>query len=72
MDHLTVCKKPEKKVAHYYPKGQNGRRLYSRQVHCMQLFYNVSGSTRKVELYQIEFMSRFAGLTWSVRFWTRP
>ena len=46
MDKLIPWKRLEKKVARYYPKGQNGRPPYPLsamlRVHCMQLFYNLS------------------------------
>jgi len=46
MDKLIPWKQLEKKVARYYPKGQNARPLYPLssmlQVHCMQLFYDRS------------------------------
>ena len=46
MDTLIPWKQLEKNVAHYYPKGQDGRPpvpLSSMlRVHCMPLFYNLS------------------------------
>ncbi|WP_077528626.1 IS5 family transposase [Vreelandella utahensis] len=67
MDQLIPWKKLENKVARYYPKGENGRRPYPLQVmlriHCMQLFYNLSDPAMEDELYEIESMRRFAGLT---------
>jgi len=55
----------EKKVAHYYPKGQNGRPPYPLsamlRVHRLQLFYNLSDPAMKDALYEIESMRQFAG-----------
>ena len=66
MDKLIPWKQLEKKVARYYPKGQNGRPPYPLsamlRVHCMQLFYNLSDPAMEDALYEIESMRRFAGL----------
>ena len=46
MDKLVQWQKLEKKVARYYPQGQNGPPPYPLPamlpVHFMQLFYNLS------------------------------
>lgn len=66
MDKLIPWKQLEKKVARYYPKGQNGRPPYPLpamlRVHCMQLFYNLSDPAMEDALYEIESMRHFAGL----------
>src|SRR5680860_982488 len=66
MDKLIPWNQLEKKVAHYYPKGQNGRPPYPLssmlRVHCMQLFYNLSDPAMEDALYEIESMRCFAGL----------
>lgn len=66
MDNLIPWKPLEKKVARYYPKGQNGRPPYPLsamlRVHCMQLFYNLSDPAMEDALYEIESMRQFAGL----------
>jgi IS5 family transposase len=66
MDKLIPWKQLEKRVARYYPKGQNARPLYPLssmlQVHCMQLFYNLSNPVMESALYEIESMRCFAGL----------
>lgn len=66
MDNLIPWKQLEKKVARYYPTGQNGRPPYPlsamRCVHCMQLFYNLNDPAMEDELYEIESMRQFAGL----------
>jgi len=66
MDKLIPWKQLEKKVARYYPKGQNGRPPYPLpamlRVHCMQLFYNLSDPAMEDALYDIESMRQFAGL----------
>lgn len=66
MDKLLPWKQLEKKVARYYPKGQNGRPPYPLsamlRVHCMQLFYNLSDPAMEDALYEIESMRQFAGL----------
>ena len=66
MDKLIPWKQLEKKVARYYPKGQNGRPPYPLsamlRVHCMQLFYNLSDPAMEDALYEIESMRQFAGL----------
>jgi IS5 family transposase len=66
MDKLIPWNQLEKKVAHYYPKGQNGRPPYPLssmlRVHCMQLFYNLSDPAMEDALYEIETMRCFAGL----------
>ncbi|MEL7968202.1 IS5 family transposase [Vreelandella neptunia] len=66
MDKLIPWQRLEKKVARYYPKGESGRPPYSLsamlQVHCMQLFYNLSDPAMEDALYEIESMRQFAGL----------
>lgn len=66
MDKLIPWKQLEKKVARYYPKGENGRPPYPLsamlRVHCLQLFYNLSDPAMEDALYEIESMRRFAGL----------
>jgi len=66
MDKLIPWNQLEKKVAHYYPKGQNGRPPYPLssmlRVHCMQLFYNLSDPAMEDAMYEIESMRHFAGL----------
>lgn len=66
MDKLISCEQLEKKVARYYPKGQNGHPPYPLaamlRIHCMQLFYNLSDPSMEDALYEIESMRRFAGL----------
>jgi len=66
MEKLIPWKQLEKKVARYYPKGQNGRPPYPLsamlRVHCMQLFYNLSDPAMEDALYEIESMRQFAGL----------
>ena len=66
MDKLIPWKQLEKKVARYYPKGQNGRPPYPLpamlRVHCMQLFYNLSDPAMEDALHEIESMRHFAGL----------
>jgi transposase len=66
MDKLIPWKQLEKKVSHYYPKGQTGRPPYALsamlRVHCMQLFYNLSDPAMEDALYEIESMPHFAGL----------
>jgi len=66
MDKLIRWKQLEKKIARYYPKGQNGRPPYPLpamlRVHCMQLFYNLSDPAMEDALYEIESMRHFAGL----------
>lgn len=71
MEKLIPWKQLEKKIARYYPKGQNGRPPYPLsamlRVHCMQLFYNLSDPAMEDALYEIESMRRFAGLRLSDR-----
>lgn len=71
MDGLMPWKSMEKKIAKYYPKGENGRPPYPLsimlRVHCMQLFYNLSDPAMEDALYEIESMRRFAGLRLSDR-----
>jgi len=71
MEKLIPWKQLEKKVARYYPKGENGRPPYPLssmlRVHCMQLFYNLSDPAMEDALYEIESMRRFAGLRLSER-----
>lgn len=71
MDKLIPWKRMEKKIARYYPKGENGRPPYPLstmlRVHCMQLFYNLSDPAMEDALYEIESMRRFAGLRLSDR-----
>ncbi|AZZ95231.1 IS5 family transposase [Hahella sp. KA22] len=71
MDKLIPWERLEKKVARYYPKGENGRPPYPLsamlRVHCMQLFYNLSDPAMEDALYEIESMRRFAGLRLSDR-----
>jgi IS5 family transposase len=71
MEKLIPWKQLEKKVARYYPKGENGRPPYPLssmlRVHCMQLFYNLSDPAMEDALYEIESMRRFAGLRLSDR-----
>jgi len=66
MDTLISWQRLEKRIARYYPKGQNGRPPYPLsamlRVHCMQLFYNLSDPAMEDALYEIESMRRFAGL----------
>lgn len=66
MDKLIPWKQLEKKVARYYPEGQNGRLPYPLsamvRVYCMQLFYNLSDPAMEDALYEIESMRQFAGL----------
>ncbi|WP_287962441.1 IS5 family transposase [Alcanivorax sp.] len=66
MDKLIPWQKLEKKVARYYPKGQNGRPPYPLpamlRVHFMQLFYNLSDPAMEDALYEIQSMRQFAGL----------
>jgi IS5 family transposase len=66
MDKLTPWDQMEKKVARYYPKGQNGWPPYPLssmlRVHCMQLFYNLSDPAMEDALYESESMRHFAGL----------
>ena len=66
MDKLIPWKQLEKKVARYYPKGQNGRPPYPLssmlRVHCIQLFYNLSDPAMEDALYEIESMRHFASL----------
>jgi IS5 family transposase len=62
MDKLIPWNQLEKKVAHYYPKGQNGRPPYPLssmlRVHCIQLFYNLSDPAMEDALYEIESMRK--------------
>ena len=71
MDVLIPWKKLEKKVRPYYPRNGNGRQPYPLSVmlriHCMQLFYNLSGPAMEDALYEIESVRRFAGLRLSGR-----
>jgi IS5 family transposase len=71
MDKLIPWAKLEKKIAHYYPKGENGRPPYPLstmlRVHSMQLFYNLSDPAMEDALYEIESMRQFAGLRLSER-----
>ncbi|WP_286715659.1 transposase [Marinobacter sp. tcs-11] len=66
MDKLIPGKQLEKRVARYYPNGQNGRPPYPLSamlhVHCMQLFDNLSDPAMEYALYEIESMRQFAGL----------
>ena len=66
MGKLILWKRLEKKVARYYPKGQNGRPPYLLPVmlgvHCMQLFYNLSDPAMEYALHEIESLRNFAGL----------
>ncbi|MGP9768241.1 IS5 family transposase [Halomonas sp. AOP13-D3-9] len=66
MDKLIPWQPLEKKVARYYPEGESGRLPYSLsamlQVHCMQLFYNLSDPAMEDALYEIDSMRQFAGL----------
>jgi transposase, IS5 family len=66
MDKLIPWQKLEKKVARYYPKGQNGRPPYPLsamlRVHFMQLFYNLSDPAMEDALYEIQSMRQFGGL----------
>ncbi len=66
MDKLIPWKQLDKRVARYYPKGQNRRPPYPLsamlRVHCMQLFYNLSDPAMEDALYKIESMRQFAGL----------
>ena len=71
MDKLIPWQKLEKKVARYYPKGENGRPPYPLpamlRVHFMQLFYNLSDPAMEDALYEIQSMrsppkARTAGL----------
>lgn len=71
MDKLIPWAKLEKKIARYYPKGENGRPPYPLstmlRVHSMQLFYNLSDPAMEDALYEIESMRQFAGLRLSER-----
>lgn len=66
MDKVIPWKHLEKKIARYYPKGQNGRFPYPLsamlRVHCMHLFYSLSDPAMEDALYEIESMRHFAGL----------
>lgn len=71
MDKLIPWARLEKKIARYYPKGENGRPPYPLstmlRVHSMQLFYNLSDPAMEDALYEIESMRQFAGLRLSER-----
>lgn len=71
MDNLIPWEKLERRLARYYPKGENGRPPYPLatmlRVHCLQLFYNLSDPAMEDALYEIESMRRFARLRLSDR-----
>ena len=66
MDKLIPWNQCEKKVAHYYPKGKNGRPPYPLssmlRIHCIQLFYNLNDPAMEDALYEIKSMRHFASL----------
>ncbi|WP_239985872.1 transposase [Marinobacter salexigens] len=66
MDKLVPCKRLEKRVARYYPKGQNRLPPYllsaMLRIHCMQLFYNLSDPAMEDALYEIESIRQLAAL----------
>ena len=56
----------EERIRPFYPKAGRGRRPYELsamvRIHCVQLFYNLSGPGKEDMLYEVESVRRFVGL----------
>ncbi len=67
MDRLLPRKELASPIGRYYSKSLTGRKPYPLsamlRIHCMQLFYNLSGPAMEGILYAVESMRRFAGIT---------
>ncbi len=66
MDRLIPWEGLVEQIRPYYPKAGKGRVPYPLesilQVHCVQLFYNLSDPATEDMLYEVESVRRFTGI----------